>query len=910
MASVPHAVVSSTPTRAVFLWSLLASALCALPFSGLGWWWVLGSVAATAASCDVALSWRRRVIVTTVAWLPCWITLEGWLFHVTGAGTVVLIAYLAAWSALVPTLTVRVRQALGTSREWLAFPAVLVAVEWCRARPVWNGYSWFQSGHALIDATLPAQAADLFGIAGLTLVLGVVGQSIATLQPGMRTPWRARCAAAAVGLSAFCISWGAWRLVTVPTRAGLRVVAVQTDVETSNKIRWTPERQVADFQQALQLTADGWSKLQAGHHADWPALVAWPETSVPGMGLDRPIVDAVVASQAWPGDRFSRALFAMQRQLALPMLVGSAAFVGLSDDGDRWVWQRQFNSAYMLDRGAIADRYDKVYLTPFGETMPYISESDWLESHLLALGAAGMTFDLNEGEETRNLLLPGTTLRIAVPICFEDTVAHVVARLASFPAPADCIVNLSNDGWFGDSDAGRRHHEMMARWRAIELRLPLVRVANTGESSWTDSCGRVERRAPARAATMLLAEPMLDGRDTLVRHVGDILPIVSVLAVSIALCPVRRRWMGVVVTVALVAMSGCASDPKSPPKPNEEWSSRALSITPDPALPSTKGAKPIFAAPEGAGLRASAVAILRQACAAEYPQLRANAIEALVNDRAALIDCVGPLLADPNPAVRYAACIAVGRAKLAPFAAAIKPLLTDPSHGVRAGAIYALQRVGANPDQSPLAGMAGATDLTTRGIAIYVLGEIGNPTAIPVLHAALQRPTDSSNAMRARIVDLQVAEALAKLGDRSQLDPVRAALLAPSEQGELVCLGAQILGNVKDQTSEALLLTIVGSTGRTERPAEVRLLAGDAAIKMGSARTSQICAYARGVVTSGLPMVRAQAATTLGSGGMPMDAEVVAPLLRDPNALVQLAAAQAILKCAPPDSTSGTVKAD
>jgi apolipoprotein N-acyltransferase len=56
---------------------------------------------------------------------------------------------------------------------------------------------------------------------------------------------------------------------------------------------------------------------------------------------------------------------------------------------------------------------------------------------------------------------------------------------------ADLLVNLSNDGWFGWYDAGRLQHQQAARLRAIENRVPLVRVANTGASAAIDSCGRI-----------------------------------------------------------------------------------------------------------------------------------------------------------------------------------------------------------------------------------------------------------------------------------------------------------------------------------------------------------------------------------------------------------------------------------
>ena len=900
----------------VACWSLAAGLFLTLPFSQLGWWWSIPALACHAHAADGSMRWWKRLAAGWIGWLPCWIMLEGWLLQVTTAGCIVLIAYMAMWSALVPVMAARLRGSLGDRASWLGFPLALVGVEWARSRPIWDGYAWFQSGHAWIDATLPAQAADLFGVGLISLMVALLGEALAVFVACRGVVSRDRSwrmpAAVSIVLISVATGWGAFRLSTTPDAERIRVVAVQTDVLTSNKIRWTPEQQVKDMQQALDLSARAVLALRhtASPESGLPTLMVWPETSVPGFGLDPATVETVVRVQAWPGDRFVLPILELSR-LAGPMLVGSPAFDGLRENGNRWAWDRQFNAAYLIDDGVVKDRYDKAYLTPFGERMPYISASDWLEDQLLALGAAGMSFDMDAGDRPRNLEWPGTGLRIATPICFEDTVSHVVRRMVQDPSPAACIVNLSNDGWFGTSDAGRRHHELMARWRCIECRLPMVRVANTGESSWIDSCGRVVERLAPRTAGTLIATSQLDGRSTLVLTVGDILPAMSLVLMCVLAVPVQRRWLGLAAAIVLIALAGCSGGPEESTAVSGAWSTRSLSVTPDPTMPGTvQTAQPAFTAPEGTSVRDAALVILTAACAAEYPQFRANAVEALVLDPATLTKQVGALLADPNPAVRFSACMAVGRARLAIFAPAVKPLLQDPNLAVRAGAIFALQRLGHHPDQSPLAGMSGAKDLTIRGIAIFVLGELGNTSAVPVLRDALQRPTDNTNPMRARIVDLQTAEALAKLGDRSQLDPVRAALLAPGEQAELMCLGAQILGNVKDQSSEAMLLGIVAARGRTERPAEVRLLAGEAAIKMGSARTPEILAMSRMLLTSRMPMVRAQAANTLGTGGLPSDTASIAPLLRDPNALVQLSAAQAILRCTAQDSTSGTVATD
>ena len=110
--------------------------------------------------------------------------------------------------------------------------------------------------------------------------------------------------------------------------------------------------------------------------------------------------------------------------------------IGLRQDGDRFRWDRQFNSAYLVGAGPPPyPRYDKVFLAPFGETMPYISNWDWLERALLSVGAAGMTFDLDRGGEPVRFDVPwqGGSVRVATPICFEDAFPALCRRFASLP---------------------------------------------------------------------------------------------------------------------------------------------------------------------------------------------------------------------------------------------------------------------------------------------------------------------------------------------------------------------------------------------------------------------------------------------------------------------------------------------
>src|SRR5690606_29998155 len=122
-------------------------------------------------------------------------------------------------------------------------------------------------------------------------------------------------------------------------------------------------------------------------------------------------------------------------ELGVPLLIGSASFTGFRLNAQGLgEWDAHFNSAYLVNGRLPYQRYDKVFLTPFGETMPYISAWPWLEEQLLRLGARGMSFQLDHGEAIRLIEVPVGSERadavvVGTPICFEDTVASVVRAM-------------------------------------------------------------------------------------------------------------------------------------------------------------------------------------------------------------------------------------------------------------------------------------------------------------------------------------------------------------------------------------------------------------------------------------------------------------------------------------------------
>ncbi|MGA1525444.1 MAG: hypothetical protein ACO4CZ_15875, partial [Planctomycetota bacterium] len=201
-----------------------------------------------------------------------------------------------------------------------------------------------------------------------------------------------------------------------------RLLVVQTNLPMSNKLAWTPEQQVEDFITFAKQTIDG---AAAARDAGGPIdLALWPETTVPGLGLEPESIRMLVENGYYPGDRYEEALRDLAMRIDAPLLVGSPAYLGLRVEGNRFAWDHQFNSAYLVGSEGVLGRTDKIYLTPFGEIMPIISNWAWLESQLLALGADGMTFDLEEAKAASAFGVESDSAgacSIAVPLCLEIT---------------------------------------------------------------------------------------------------------------------------------------------------------------------------------------------------------------------------------------------------------------------------------------------------------------------------------------------------------------------------------------------------------------------------------------------------------------------------------------------------------
>ena len=348
---------------------------------------------------------------------------------------------------------------------------------------------------------------------------------------------------------------------------------------------------------------------------------------------------------------------------------------------------------------------------------------------------------------------------------------------------------------------------------------------------------------------------------------------------------VPRRML---ILGAVVLMTCSCNEPqKATP-----WSTRGESVITSGAALSTP-AVPAFEV-LNEQLPASAEALLVEASMSEDPQLRANAIEGLHPVPEQLGETVRHGLADENEGVRFVATMTVGLRGLCSFSHLLQPLLDDPNSSVRAAALFSLHKCGEVVDLNPLAGMVLGGDSTEKGNAAFILGEIGNPQAVPLIKNGVGRHEGAFDISRGQAIDLVMAEAMVKLGDVQERQVIQAALFAPPERGELTAMACQMIARMEDDSLNVNLESLALASGPRKPGPEIRLLASNALAKTAPEMVPM--GLVMESISSEDPQIRSQAANVLGSIGSVQYAPQLSMLLRDDDPRVQVAAAAAILR--------------
>jgi apolipoprotein N-acyltransferase len=363
--------------------------------------------------------------------------------------------------ALLATKLVADRLRLPGIARVFAFAIAWTVAEWVRGHAFtglpWNliGYAW--SG-GFPGAIAMLQSVAWIGIYGLSFLTVLAASLPALIGMPSRAPISMRrrlVPVVAAGMLVLVPSLlGAIRLQTTPTiDTGIWLRIVQPSIAQSMK--WDPAAAARNFRLLLDLSAAPAARRLSA--------VIWPEAATPFL-LER-------------NSSHLREIAAIAPEGGY--VITGAVRANPPPSPIQHIW----NSLEVVDgNGEIVARYDKAHLVPFGE---YIPLGDILPLKKITPG----TMDYTAGPGPRTIELSGLP-RFAPLICYEVIFPSAVVDEHDRPA---WILNVTNDAWYGQS-SGPYQHFAIARTRAVEEGLPLVRAANNGVSGVVDPLGRVRAR--------------------------------------------------------------------------------------------------------------------------------------------------------------------------------------------------------------------------------------------------------------------------------------------------------------------------------------------------------------------------------------------------------------------------------
>jgi apolipoprotein N-acyltransferase len=413
-----------------------------------------------------------------------------------GAPTLLLLGFslvLGLYFGVFGLCVVLVRRATGSTRLALASAPILWAALELAASRI-TSVPWDQLGYSQVDNALVNQLAPWTGVYGISFVLVAVNALLAGgLLPEPRSHQRRWTIAGEILLVA-----GVAGIFLAPPKpaATATAVLVQPNLDVAGDNLWSRpgewDQHIAEFQRlageqckafiaGIPQTGAPNGEIPCPPAAAHPDLIAWPESPAPFFEQE---------------SRFQQAMIALARQQQAPLVVGSLG-MDLSAEDQSW---RVYNSALVVAAdGARVGRYDKIHLVPFGEFIPF--KQLLFFAHALT-GRVGETARGSERKVFRLSTANGEAHRYGVFICYESAFADEVRQFSRMGA--EVLVNISDDGWYGDTSAPWQHLNIV-RMRAIENRRWILRDTNSGVTAAIDPYGRVRQSIPRHQVDALPA---------------------------------------------------------------------------------------------------------------------------------------------------------------------------------------------------------------------------------------------------------------------------------------------------------------------------------------------------------------------------------------------------------------------
>lgn len=343
-----------------------------------------------------------------------------------------------------------------------------------------SGFPWILLGVSQHKLTPVIQIASITGVYGVSfLVVWFSASLLNCVLLLVEKPNSQRLFIAEIILPAMAIGtiwvWGFARCSKISSNdvPQLKLALIQPSIP--QEVIWDSSRNDDRFKALMDLSQKA--------VAEKPDVLVWPEASMPS--------------------------FSRENVIAMTNFVASnhLSFIFGADDVEFGSDKTNFfNSAFLFSpEGKYVSTYRKRLLVMFGEYVPlerwfpflkfvtpieggFTPGEKPVQFTLAPLGRGQGEGKFSEDDNVQHPMLNIQRAKTSVLICFEDVFPHDAREHVE--SDTDFLLNLTNDGWFGNS-AAQWQQAMTALFRAVENGVPLVRCTNNGLTCWIDQFGRI-----------------------------------------------------------------------------------------------------------------------------------------------------------------------------------------------------------------------------------------------------------------------------------------------------------------------------------------------------------------------------------------------------------------------------------
>lgn len=415
-------------------------------------------------------------------------------------GSSLLSGLFAAFWAVFPALAGYLTVQMKGPGQIVLMPVIWILVEYLRGYWVLNGFPWLQVAYSQLETPL-AGYIPVLGVYGTGFITALTASlAVEICRRSLSRPGRLRPPLQLIMLLVILwVAGGLLRNVHWTHQIGepIRVAMIQGNIAQDQK--WRPENKLNTLLKYKRLTEAHWDSN----------IIIWPETAIPAY-LD----------QVQEG--FLAPLGNDAKQHNTDLIIS----VPVQDQAPT----KNYNAVITL--GKEQGIYRKIHLLPFGEYLPLQPLSGFvLDLINTRLG------NFTPGATNQPLLTAGGYPFVTL-ICYEDAFGDLAIR--GLPNAA-YLVNVTNDGWFGDTIEPHQHLQM-ARMRALETGRFLLRSTNTGVTAIVSPTGEIISSAPLFQETALTGTITPMGGMTPYARWGD-KPVIGVMVgLLLALLGHGRRW--------------------------------------------------------------------------------------------------------------------------------------------------------------------------------------------------------------------------------------------------------------------------------------------------------------------------------------------------------------------------------